>query len=140
MVSESIEHSEEGVSVDVVFGGLAVGRRHGLVELIDVGAEGVAAGPQGVVGVGDDPIGDVESGGEIGAVAAAAIELRESHASPGLVADGAAVEVEGESGGSDVSASRRSLADEVGLGEAAVVEGEIIGLRIDEALAENFGA
>ena len=101
-----IEHHEKGVGVDVVFGGLAVGGGNGLVELIDVRAEGVAAGTDGVESVGDDPVGDVESRGEIAAVASAAIELRQRHAGPRLVADSASVEKERKGCGSNEGAAR----------------------------------
>src|SRR5271167_1479027 len=102
---ELVEHGEKRISVDVVFRGLAVGGRDGLVELVDVGAEGVAAGSERVKRVGYDPVCDVESRREIAAVAGAAKELRQRHACPRLVADRASVEKERKGCGSNEGAA-----------------------------------
>ena len=125
-----------------MLGRLAIARRHGLVLWIDRGAEGVSAGTDGAVSVVDDPVGNLERGGEVLLVAGFDIELRQRHARPRLVAYRTGIEEEREGRRSNECPATVSGfgIHEVRLSETAIGYGKVGLLRVDQPVAEHFSA
>ena len=139
---ERVQHGEEGIGVDVVFGRLPVGRWLGAVVLVDDRPELEATRACRVVGVGDDPVRHGEGARKEALFSRALVQLCQSHAGPGLIARGACVEVVRRGCRCDEGATavRGRHVDEIPLGEPPVVEGEIVRLRVEQALTQHDGA